>query len=332
MIKKMLITGANGFVGSHLVRKSKEQGYEVHAAVRETSKIDDISSLIDKFVYLDYENLSSIKEILQEEKYNYIVHAAALTSAKQEETMFRVNVDYTINLIQAAFDVDIPPQRLIYLSSLAAVGPLAYDSQAGIQDDSPQNPVTMYGRSKSASEKLIAHYYSDKNITILRPTAVYGPRERDLYLLFKTMYKGLDLYIGRSPQKLTFIYVEDLVQAILKSSTDVRKGFFAYNLTDGCEYSRYAMSEIFKSTLKKRMWRLHVPESLVRNFAKLSQRMYRNSPKVPVIYPERLNELTAPSWVCNIDGAIGEIGYEPQYDLERGLRETLLWYKEQRWL
>ncbi len=331
-MKKIFITGASGFVGYHLVRAAKVLGLEVHAAVRPSSNIQDIHAFVDKFVYPDLGDTEALKYLFDDEQYSYIIHAAALTRAKDEKTMLQVNVGYTESILQAAFTAQFPLERISYVSSLAALGPINYDSPICMDEASPYRPLTVYGRSKSASELMIQEKFGEKAISVFRPTAVYGPRERDIFLVFETMNRGLDLYIGSRPQKLSFIYVKDLVDVLLQGCLQPQEGLQFYNITDGQVYSRYRMAEVFHEILQKKMWRMHVPYAMVKVIADFSQKLYKNSAKTPVIYPERLKELTAENWGCDISKAKTVLGFNPVYDLEKGLKETLLWYKENNWL
>jgi len=331
-MKKIFITGASGFVGYHLVRAAKALGLEVHAAVRPSSNIQDIQAFVDTFVYPDLGDTEALKQLFEQKQYNYIIHAAALTRAKDEATMRAVNVGYTESILQAAFAAQIPLERVCYVSSLAALGPISYNASGCIDEQSPYHPLTVYGRSKQASEMMIGEKFGDKPISVFRPTAVYGPREKDIFLVFDTMNKGLDLYIGNKPQKLSFIYVKDLVDVLLQGCIQPQEGLQFYNITDGEVYSKYRMSEVFSEIFQKRMWRMHVPYAVVKVVADMSQRLYRNSSKTPVIYPERLKELTAENWGCDISKAKEVLGFDPVYNLEAGLKETLLWYKENKWL
>jgi nucleoside-diphosphate-sugar epimerase len=329
---KVFLTGASGFVGSHLVEAAKNLGWEVHAAIRSSSKTDDIKSYVDKFVHPDFRDVNALTAFFQQEQYDYIIHAAALTKSKSEEEMLRVNVGMTQNLMQAAFTEGVNLKRFVYVSSLAAIGPIAYDSLCDIHEETDYRPLTVYGRSKKASELNIKKRFADKPISVFRPTAVYGPREKDLFILFDTLNKGLDPYIGSNPQKLSFVYVNDLVDVLLKGCTASQGNLEFYNISDGQVYTKYAMADIFRKTFKKKALRLHLPYKVVSFVARISQMLYKNSSKTPVLYPERLGELTAENWSCDISKAKEKLGYQPTYDLEKGLTATLLWYKSNNWL
>lgn len=330
MTKKILITGASGFVGFHLVSAAFEAGYEVHAAVRESSQIKDITPFVKKFVYPDYNQTISLASLFVSEKYDYVIHAAAMTKAKSETEMMHANVHVTERLLEAAFHTTQPPKRFVLVSSLAAIGPLRY-LDGPITESTAYNPLTMYGRSKREAEKMVFEKFADKPISIIRPTAVYGPREKDIFILFDTMNKGLDAYVGKAPQKLSFVYVKDLVDALLCACVSPQTGLEVFNISDGRVYSRYEMAEIFKKTFHRKLIRIHVPYTIVKTVAHIAQWLYRESPRIPVIYPERLRELTAENWGCDITHAEQRLGYHPQYDLHSGLTDSLLWYKKNNW-
>lgn len=332
MKKKVFITGASGFVGSHLVEAAYNRGYEVHAAIRKTSNKDHIASYVERFFFPNLADVNELKEIFSTQGYSFVVHAAAMTKTKDLGLMKAVNVGYTEAILRAATESSMPLQRLVYVSSLAALGPTYFESEIPINETFPYRPLTVYGRSKMESEMMIRREFSDAPISVFRPTAVYGPRERDLFMLFDTMNRGLDPYIGRKPQKLSFIYVKDLVDVLLQGLTTAQDCLQFYNISDGEVYSRYAMATIFKRVLKKKLWRMHVPYGLVKGVAQLSQFLYKNSPKTPVIYPERLSELTAENWACDISKAVRDLDFTPKHRLESGLQESLLWYKENNWL
>lgn len=331
MKQKVLITGASGFVGKHLVREAHKKGYIVHAAVRPSSQVELIQDFVEDYKYLDYGDVSAMKDLFKREQYTYIIHAAAMTTAKSEADMYKVNVEYTLNLIEAAFYKGNTLDRFVYVSSLAAVGPVSLEDPA-ITEDNPLCPITMYGRSKKKSEEEISRRFPHNAITILRPTAVYGPYEKDIFILFQTMAKGLDPYIGKQRQVLSFVYVTDLVEALLSACRPAEEALKIYNISDGNAYSRYAMADIYKMFFDKKLFRMHVPTFLVRQVAVIMQALYQKSEKTPVLYPERIRELTAQNWACDISRAKEELNFSPQYNLKKGLGETLEWYKENNWL
>ncbi|WP_221393224.1 NAD(P)-dependent oxidoreductase [Dyadobacter sp. NIV53] len=341
MNEKVLITGASGFIGHHLVQAALEKGYDVHAAVRPSSDIAGLKKLaadlqqtatgILNFVYPDFSSKESLLPVLEAGNYSYIIHAAGATRAKNTVEYNRVNAEYTLHLAQASLMVSVPLKRFVFMSSLAAIGPVAYTAQAPITENTVPKPVTSYGNSKLLAENYLADL-KELPLTIIRPTAVFGPREKDIFILFETLSKGLDLYIGRKPQWLSFVFVKDLVGVTMSALQEEKKGRSIYNISDGQEYDRYALANLFNELSGKSPFRLHLPLGFIKLVASVLETFSMFSKTTPVLNKEKVNELTAANWYCSIEAARNGLHYEPQYNLRKGLSETLAWYKENNWL
>jgi UDP-glucose 4-epimerase len=324
MKQRVLITGASGFVGYHLITAALAAGLEVHAAIRLSSNVDHLEPLNLKYVVPDFEDIDSLKALLEHYQYDYIIHAAGQTRARSEFEMNRVNTFYTGNLALAAQEANIPLKKFVFISSLAAIGPIGYNEEW--PEVKEPAPVTSYGKSKLLAEQFLPA--TSLPWVVLRPTAVYGPREKDLFVLFKTFKRGWEPYIGRFSQRLSFVYVVDLarvaVQALTAPGTAV-----SYNISDGRQYDRYALAEIVKKMLQVRTFRFHLPLGLIRLVAGLLE--YTSS-GVPLLNREKLRELTAPSWNCSIQRLQHDLGFQPAYDLETGMQETIRWYISNKWI
>lgn len=326
MKKKVLITGSNGFIGYHLILKCLEKGLVVVAAVRSGSRYEHLEDLPVHILTLRYEDVHDLRQRLEEVSPDYIIHAAGSTKAPDYETYYETNVTYTSHLLAAAQELGV--KKLVFISSLAALGSLPYDSTQRIHETTPPAPLTSYGRSKLAAEHCIT---TEKNIpwVIIRPTAVYGPREKDLLVMIKGIRRGWEAYIGTRPQKLSFIYVKDLAAAVVESCLRENAINRSYNISDNRCYDRYAFGNAVKRALNRKTFRLHVPLPLVRGIAWLLEKL---SPKVPVLNREKVRELVAENWDCDSSLAARELGFQPEYDLEAGLEETIKWYKEHGWI
>lgn len=320
-MRKVLITGASGFLGHHLVEEAQELGLDVYAGVRRSS---DTRHLKCRLVKFNYESATELDLMLQEYDFDYIVHAAALTRAKSEADFERVNVNYALNLAKAAAGRE-NLKSFVFVSSLAAIGPVRFSS-APISENHPQNPVTAYGRSKKRAEALL-NEIEHLPLKLVRPTAIYGPREKDLDILFKTILSGMDVYIGRADQKLTFIHGRDAARAILDIAQLDGKGSKEYNLSDGIVYDRYAVADAIREITGKKALRLHLPLGLVKACAHAMEFLYRWSAKQPVLYPERINEVTAESWAVDTARLHTQLKFTPQYTLRSGLEDTFKYNK-----
>ena len=327
---RVLITGASGFIGYHLVKAAQEAGLEVHAAVRPSSDVTRLKELNPVFVYADFSSQESLEALIKDGGYRYIIHAAGATRAKNEETYNLINAKYTVNLAQAAMVLEKPLKRFVFLSSLAALGPVQYDG-APITEDITPAPVTRYGKSKLLAEQNLLNL-KGLNVTMIRPTAVYGEGEKDILLLFKTLSRGLDAYIGRKPQRLSFVYAKDLADVTISAMLMEGQGNEVYNISDGHGYEKYELADEFRKLNKKSALRIHIPLSVFSAAVTVLGFWYRFSKATPVLNQEKLNELTAPNWICSIEKAQKELNYNPTYTLNTGLSETLRWYKEKGWL
>lgn len=329
MKKKVLITGASGFVGYHLIVTALANNLEVYAAVRPNSDIKHLKDLAVNYVNLNFEDIGELKDELEQKQYNYVIHAAGTTKAKDLVAYNKINSTYSENLALAASQVNYPLEKFVFVSSLAAIGPIA-ELNVCIQDNAIPQPVTFYGQSKKLAEDRL-NAIENLPLLIVRPTAVYGPREKDIFILFKTINQGLEPYIGKTQQMLSFIYVKDLAEIIvrlLKSDLEHK----TYNISDGLSYSRYALADEIKKSLHKRTLKMHIPLNLIEGLASLMDRLYANSPKTPTLNKEKIKELTAANWTCSIESLKKDLNFVPQYNLERGLDETIKWYKNNGWL
>jgi len=329
MKKRVLITGASGFVGYHLIAAALTSGLEVYAAVRPSSNIAHLKEFDIQYTNLDFGNEEQLTKELAEKKYNYIIHASGITKAKTKTEYDTVNAGYTKNLALAAVASGINLEKFVFVSSLAAMGPLN-DLSGTIQDNSEANPVTNYGASKLLAEQYLAEV-KELPLIVIRPTAVYGPREKDIFILLQTIDKGLEPHIGSFDQQISFIYVKDLAKIIVDSlfSAVTNKH---YNVSDGGTYNRYALAEGVKKAMHKKTWKFHLPVFAVSALASLMERLYKNSAASPALNKEKMNELTAINWACSIANVKRDLGFNPQYNLESGLAETIDWYKINKWL
>lgn len=325
MTKRLLITGANGFVGSHLTEAALNRGYEVFAAVRKNSDLSLLQNTKATLVYPDYFNEANLIALLQQNNITHIAHVAGATKAKTEKDYYRVNTQISVNLARAALQSKINLAKFVFVSSLAVMGP-SFSNEI-ITENSTPHPITFYGISKAKAEQEL-DAIADLPLITVRPTAVYGPGEKDLLMLIKLINKHWELYIGRAPQQLSFIYVEDLCDAILLA-LDSNKNHEAYLLSDSINYDRYAFAEIAKNILHKRTIRIHIPAGLIKTGVVGMEKLFprRNS----ILNKNKLQELTS-GWPVSIDKAEKDLDFVPQFDLEKGLKKTIEWLKKEQWI
>lgn len=326
MKEKLLITGASGFLGYHLIEEALLQDYEVYAGVRKSSNTRHLVHDNVHLLELDLSDTDAVKKKLEQHGINHIIHAAALTRAKTESDYNFSNATLTRNLANAATGTGI--QKFVFISSLAALGPAANGTP--VKEDDVPRPLTWYGKSKLLAEKYLLEIPSLPLIG-LRPTAVYGPREKDLLLLIKSVNKGLEVYIGGAEQHLSFVYVKDLASIAVRGLRSKINGEF-YNISDGKVYNRYAFADAVKKEIHKKTIRLQLPLALINAVAAGMDLLYSKSKNVPVLNREKLKELTAKDWSCNITKIQRDLNFLPSYDLDSGMAETVQWYKAHKWI
>lgn len=326
--KKALVTGANGFVGSHLVEALLHKGYQVRCLVRKTSDLKWLSGLNVEYVYGDLADKESLKAAVA--GVDLIFHSAGLTKAKSRDEYFKANAEGTRNLIQACVKENPDLKRFVYVSSQAAVGP-------GI-DEKPLNeqascrPITYYGESKLEGEKFVLQHVSELPITIVRPPAVYGPRDTDVLGFFKVANSGFRITFGLGESFITLVYVKDLVDGLILAAESPKSIGQTYFVAGDRVYSWREAFTIMGKVLEKRTIPLRIPKSLVYFLAFFSESFFRLIGKAAVLNIQKAREITQRYWGLDVSKAKAHFGFSPRFDLEKGAQETVRWYKEKGWL
>jgi len=334
-MKKIAITGASGFIGSFLVEEGLKQGYDIYANVRSSSNKKYLDDSRINFINLSLGKQKKMVEELKDLKkqgisFDYFIHNAGATNVLNKEDFFKVNYQYTRNLVEALIESECIPKKFIYMGSLAAYGPGNAKTGFPIKESDIPKPITLYGKSKLASEYYIRSLDNFPYL-IFRPTGVYGPREKEYLSFFKTINRSIEPYIGSPNQLLSFIYVKDLVKMIyLAINSDVVNK--AYFVTDGKNYTSGEFAEIVKQNLSKKTIRIVFPKGLVKVIAFVSENIARITKKPSLLNSEKYKELTALNWLCDSAEIEQDLNFTPEYDLKKGVEETIVWYKENKLL
>ena len=328
----ILITGATGFIGGFIVDEALSRGMQVWVAVRPTSSRKYLSDPRIQFLELNLSDKEQMKRQMDGLRFDYVVHAAGATKCLHAEDFFRSNTEGTKNLVQALMEQQMPLKRFVFVSSLSVYGPVAeqqpYREICG--DDTPQ-PNTAYGRSKLAAEQYIESIEGFPYV-ILQPTGVYGPRERDYFMMAKSIKSHTDFSVGYKPQDLTFVYVLDVVQAIFLA-LDCQKTGGKYMLSDGEVYSSRTFSDLIHRELGHPwLLRIKAPIWLLRIITFCGEYIGRMTGKISALNNDKYNIMKQRNWRCDIKPAMSDLGYKPKYQLDEGVRLTIKWYKENNWL
>ena len=326
--KLALVTGANGFVGSHLVEALLAQGYAVRCMVRRSSDLSFIRDLPVELAYADLEDEASLR--LACAGVDAVCHCAALTRALEEETFVCINTKGTKDLARVCLEAAPDLERFLFASSLAACGP-AQSANDPVDELCRSEPITWYGRSKLAAEQALLDLRDRLPVSIVRAAPVFGPRDQDFLTYFDLVNRGLDLQLGREERRASLIYVRDLVRlfmAVLASKETIGQIYF------GCgQTTSYAdLSAAIARALGKKPRRIALPLAVLTPIAWWSRAQGRLTGRPALLNDQRVKDLRQPYWVCSGKKAQQELGFEPACDLETALQETADWYLENGWL
>lgn len=330
---KILITGASGFIGSFIVEEALRKGFDTWAAVRKSSSKEYLKDERINFIELNLSSKAQLIEQLRGHDFDYVVHAAGVTKCLNKQDFHRINTEGTKNLIDAILELQMPLKRFVFVSSLSIFGAIKeqqpYDEIR--ETDIPQ-PNTEYGRSKLAAEKYLESLGSRVPYIILRPTGVYGPREKDYFMMAKSIKQHSDFAVGYKRQDITFVYVSDVVQAIFLALDKGENGR-KYFLSDGEVYQSTTFSDLIHEELSRPWWiRITAPVWVLRIITFCGEYIGKMTGKVTALNNDKFNILRQRNWRCDIQPAIDELGYKPTVKLAEGVRRSIKWYKEQGWL
>ena len=318
------LTGGTGFVGSHVAEELLARGYRVRALVRSSPKWLD--GLAVETVTGDLSDLATLTEAVS--GADLVVHAAALTRAPTLDALREANVDGTLRLLDACQTAHDPPARLVVVSSLAAVGP---SGDEPLTEDAVLRPISNYGRSKAEMEERIAAHPFRERVTIVRPPAVYGPREADIFTVIKTAARQHVFPIVGDPhaRALDLVYVTDLARGIADAAAaDVAGETFFL----GGE--PHAWAEIHRAvTDALGTWALKVKVSprVVAPIGALAEGVGKLFDVYPPLNREKAREARE-AWVVSSEKAREAFGYAPRVGLAEGMRRAVAWYREASWL
>ena len=335
-MKRIIITGASGFIGSFLVEKALSLGWEVWAGVRKSSNLNYLQDSRIKFIDLKLSNTDKLTDqvidfIKNNGQINYIIHNAGVTKCLNKEDFDKINFSYTANLTTAINSANITLEKFILMSSLSAYGIGDEINYTPIKATDTPKPNTAYGESKIKAEQFL-QANAKFPYMILRPTGVYGPREKDYYLMLKTVKSGLDVGAGFKPQHLTFIYVKDLVDAAflaLESPISNR----AYFVADGDVYTDKEYTSLIKNILgKKKVLSLKIPLGVLNVVSCIAEDFSKITKKPSTLNRDKFKIMKQRNWECDTTPLIDDLNFSPKYNLDKGLRESIEWYKENGWL
>ncbi|APS00537.1 NAD-dependent epimerase/dehydratase family protein [Pajaroellobacter abortibovis] len=327
---KIFVTGGSGFLGSHVVEQLIERGYQVRALVRATSNSSHLTSLPQ--VELVEGGLGQVDQLANALRgVDGVIHCAGLVKARNEVEFFDVNVKGTQNLLSLAARHAPSLKRFVLVSSLEAVGPSPDGTL--LDDQHVPNPVTCYGRSKLAAERVALAMKDRLPLTIVRPTGIYGPRDKEILSVFQSVARGVLPMFGEGYNTVSMIYASDAALACIKAfERDVPSGS-AYFINDGVVYTwREALEDVERALGKRAIIRTGIPFSVLKMVAWGTELFGKATNRAVMLNRDKLRGLLSPHWVCSSEKAQRDLDWLPTVMWPEGTRHTVQWYREHGWL
>lgn len=326
----VLITGATGFVGSHVVDVLLERGHDVFYIARSTSNMRWLEGKKVTRVDGSLFDVHSLKDAVT--GMDALIHVAGLTAAKNEAEFRKGNLDATQNLIDAVRAYNPGIKSFVHTSSLTVCGPAPSLERPTTEDQTDLRPLTAYGRTKKLAEDAVRQAM-DIPWTIVRPPAVYGPRDSAILSFFQAVHKGLATLIGFGDSRVSLVHARDLARGIVMAMEQPIAVHQTYFITSDQFYSWPQIVDVTKTAMGKSfVLPVRLPHRLVLGIAGTVGFFGKLSGKPPVLDYEKGLDLIQPYWICSSEKARRDLGYRQEVSLEDGIRETVQWYKEHKWL
>lgn len=327
---KILVTGGTGFIGSHIADLLLEKGHEVRCIIRNTSNLQWVEGKDIELIEASLSDKGSLVNAVR--GVDIVIHVAGLTAAKNYNEFIKGNRDGTKNLLEAVLEAAPNIKRFLHVSSQTVAGP-SKSLESAVDSSSPLNPITSYGKSKKAAEDIVQEYQNKFPITIIRPSAVYGPRDTAIYSVFKSAKFGLGTLIGFKPKYVSLVHSDDLSRAIVDAAFSEGTIGKAYFIGSDIFYTWNEIMDIFKESFGSKFFvKLKLPHFLVLVIAYISEIMGKFSKKPPVFNYEKGIDFIQEFWICSNKDAARDFNFKQQVDIKTGISSTIEWYKDKGWL
>ncbi len=325
---KILVTGATGFIGSHLVERLRSQGHEVRCIAKDPLNVGVLESAGCKVVLGDLNNGVDWDSLL--DGIDIIYHVAGVTRCKRPEEYYEGNFRATQRFVEVCSRLCTRLSRFVYVSSLTAIGPARDGLPFG--EDAPYHPVSHYGKSKMMAELEVLRAGDRIPVTIVRPTAVYGPRERDMYDYIKMIKRGLEVIIGFRRKLMSLIHSDDLVRGIMQAGESAVAAGRTYFLGSEEFYTEQELGATIARVVASHPLCVHLPHALVYTVGAVAAGIGRLTRQQVFFNLEKARESVQPAWICSVERAKADFGFRQQVSLEAGMRMTYQWYRNNGWM
>ncbi|MBN1638496.1 MAG: NAD(P)-dependent oxidoreductase [Ignavibacteriales bacterium] len=323
-----VVTGATGFVGSHIVDRLIGKGHIVKCIVRKTSNLRWLKDKPVEIIDYGLNNKEDLVNVLQDA--DYLFHSAGVVKAKDEKGYFEGNVTTTKNLLELCSEVCPKIKRITVISSQTACGPST--NNIPCDENTIPHPITTYGRSKLQQEKVAQYFMNKLPITIIRPPAIFGERDTEIYLVFKTYKAGLFSLIGFNKKLLSIVHIADLIDGIDLATFSERGAGQIYFISSEKFYTWKEIKSAMKQGFNRNAITIRLPHLIVFSVAAIAELFSKFSSKPATFNLEKARDWVQKHWTCSVNKAVSELGYKQKVSLEEGMERTIEWYKNMNWL
>lgn len=322
------VTGATGFIGSHVVDALLARGFEVRALIRASSNLRWVKDTAAHLVVADIYDPDSLRPLV--ENADLVFHVAGVVKARTDEEYHRGNVTATESMLSATRRFAPHVRRFVQVSSGTASGPAA-SLDRPVREDDPCHPLTRYGISKRKGEETVM---AERDVpwTIVRPPAMYGPRDTEVLLVFQTLAKGLNAMIGFDDKRVSLSHCDDLVRGLLLAAESDRAIGEIYHISSERFYSWPEVGAVVGRALGRSVHALRIPHAVVYSLAAVSELIGRIQGKAVTLNLEKARDITQPYWIFDVEKAKRDLGYRQEVSLEEGIASTIAWYRSMGWL
>ena len=338
MSERVLVTGATGFIGYHLVEELTKSGASVTCLIRSTSSTKSIEHFSPAFLYGDVLQKDTLIEPTS--NTDVVIHLAGAQESFNPQDYYDMNVGGTRNLVEACAASNSPPV-FVYVSSLTAAGP-SPGGELLIEEDTP-SPISHYGRSKLAAEEVVRAWADKIPSTIVRPSMVFGERDVDVFQMFQAINLGLHPILTPKGSRYTLIHASDLAQGLIsaaregerldpnKSMDPTGRGIYFLGTDSHPTYSELG-TIISEGLGRNRVLLFQVPRAVTWIIAAIYEVVSRIRGKPSIVTFDKVRDAFAGSWVCSSEKAVTQLGFKPSKSIEQHMRQTAQWYLDNGWL
>lgn len=324
---KVLVTGGTGFIGSHLIEHLLAKDCEIRTIAKDEQNMPESNSQKIEVILADLNGKEDWSHVF--DGVEMVYHLAGLTRAKVAREYYQGNYLATKRFVRLCKKHCPHLKRFVYVSSLAATGPC---NGKIVDETSDYHPVSDYGKSKMLAEKEVLKAGKTMPIVIVRPSAVYGPRDRDMYEYFKLIRQGVHPVIGFGKKHLNLIHVEDLVRGIILAGESKKASNQIIFLGSEQAYTNEQIGNAIARVLSCSPLRIRIPHSLIYFIGATAQFFGMITGKQIFFNIQKAKEAVQSNWDCSVAKARDLLGFRPEIPLLDGMQQTYKWYKQHHWL